>query len=209
MKKLACVLISLSFVLVSGCQAFRMAFLGEEPPLPVYQPNDNCRLVGFKPGLEPDGFNGVKWETDVSTLQGLKLLGKDPSHGGIEFYSREKDSFRLGNGKIRSVQYGFWKEKFYTGVVKTEAPEDFNALKEAVFAKFGAGAKPFINREEYLWVGKETVMCLRYDDFLKSGIYYVRSDSMAKKMMQNRASTLNEESAARLARLLLVLRASL
>jgi hypothetical protein len=186
-----------------------MAFLGEEPPLPVYVPNENCKLVGFGPGLEPDGFNGIKWETNVSTVQGLKLRGKDPSHGGIEFYSREKDAFRLGNCKNFTVQYGFWKEKFYTGVVTTETSEDFNALKEAVFAKFGAGAKPFINREEYLWVGKETVMCLRYDDFRNCGVYYVRSDSMAKKMTQNRSATLNQESATRLARLLLVLRASL
>ncbi len=190
MKKLMGVLISLSFVLVTGCSQFRSAFLGEECPLPVYLPNENCKVVGFKPGLEPDGFNGIKWETNVSTLGGMKLFQKDRSHGGIDFYFKEKDPFKLGDGRLHTVQYGFWRGRFYTGVVTAEGPAGFKALKEGVFGKFGEGAKPFRNREEYLWIGKDTVMSLRYDDFIKTGIYYIRSDSMAKKMGQDRARQL-------------------
>ncbi len=45
---------------------------------PVYTPNENCRLVSFKPGLEPRGFNGIKWETELSTLTGDEILQKRP-----------------------------------------------------------------------------------------------------------------------------------
>jgi len=64
----------------------------------------------------------------------------------------------------------------------TEQVSDWEASKQSVFEKFGVGAKPFINKEEYLWVGKEVTMALRYDEDSKKGTYYVRSHSMEKKM---------------------------
>ena len=180
MKRLLGMLILVSFVMVTGCSQFRN-FLGEEFP-PVYLPNENAKLVSFQPGQEPDGFNGIKWETDVSTLEGMIPYRQDLSHGGIDFYLKQKDTFKLGNGKLHTIQYGFWRGRFYTGMVTTEGLANFNALKEGVFSKFGAGAKPFRNKDEFLWVGKDAVMALRYDEFSKSGMFYIRSDLMAKKM---------------------------
>jgi hypothetical protein len=150
--------------MVMGCPQFNSNFLGEKIHIPVYLPNENCKLVGFKVGLEPDGFNGIKWETKLSTLEGMKHLRKNNSYRGIDFYQKERDAFKLGDGKLETVQYGFWREKFYTGMVMTQGLEHFNAVRNAVFAKFGEGAKPFRNKEEYLWIGKNAVMALRYDE---------------------------------------------
>jgi hypothetical protein len=148
----------------------------------AYSPNENCKLVTFKPGLEPEGINGIKWETKLSTLAGMKPHRKDASYGGVEFYVREGDTFKLGNGKLTPIQYGFWREKFYIGIVTTQNLADWNALKEAVFKQYGEGAKPFTNKEEYLWIGKKTVMALRYTDFLKEGIFYIKSDEITKQI---------------------------
>jgi hypothetical protein len=174
MKSLIGVLISFSLVTAMGCASYT--------PCPVYTPNENCRLVSFKPGLEPRGFNEINWETELSTLRAMKAYRKDPSHGGIHFYLRAGDGYRLKSGKVIPIQYGFWQEKFYIGVVMTEQVSDFEALKESVFDKFGVGAKPFINKEEYLWVGKNVTMALRYDEVSKKGTYYIRSHSMEKQM---------------------------
>ncbi len=152
---------------------------------PTYITNPNCKLVSFKPGHEPEGYNGIKWETALSTLDKMKHTRTDPTHGGIEFYVREGDLFPLENGKQKPVQYGFLREKFYVVVVNTKGPEEFNALKRSVFKKFGEGSKPFVNREEYLWVGKNVVMALKYDENTKFGDYYIRSELVAKKMAQN------------------------
>ncbi|MEW6376251.1 MAG: hypothetical protein AB1502_10750 [Thermodesulfobacteriota bacterium] len=173
MKRLIGILISFSLVVAIGCATHKNDF-------PVYLPNENCKLVSFKPGLEPEGFNGIKWETKLSTLEGMKHYRTDPSHGGIEFYLKERDAFKLGNGKLTTIQYGFWKEKFYVGMVTTQDLPNWNSLKEAVFDKFGEGGKPFRNKEEYLWVGKDAVMALRYNEISKEGFFYIRSDSMAK-----------------------------
>jgi hypothetical protein len=64
----------------------------------------------------------------------------------------------------------------------TEQASDWEALKESVFEKFGVGARPFTNQEEYLWIGKDATMALRYDELLRMGTYYIRSHSMEKQM---------------------------
>jgi len=174
MKKFVGIFISFALVTAMGCAG--------NTPIPRYTPNENCRLVGFKPGLEPRGFNGIKWETELSTLKEMKSYRKDLSHGGIYFYLKAGDGYKLKSGKLIPIQYGFWREKFYIGMVMTEQVSDFEALKESVFERFGVGAKPFTNKEEYLWIGKDVTMALRYDEHLRKGTYYIRSHSMEKQM---------------------------
>jgi hypothetical protein len=178
MKKLMIILCAFFLSAVLGCAT-------SKTDCPVYVTNPNCKPVSFKAGSEPEGYNGIKWEANLSTLEKMKYSRTDPTHGGIKFYVKEGDTFKLENGKHKPVQYGFWREKFYVAVVSTKGPEEFSALKDAVFKKYGAGAKPFTNREEYLWVGKNVVMALNYDDNSKFGEYYIRSELMAKKMAQN------------------------
>jgi len=174
MKRFIGILISLSVVTIIGCAG--------NTGIQSYTPNENCKLVSFKPSLEPAGFNGINWETQLSTLKEMKLYRKESSHGGINFYLRASDGYRLKSGKLIPIQYGFWREKFYVGMVITEQVSDWDALKESVFEKYGVGAKPFSNQEEYLWIGKDVTMALRYDENLKKGTYYIRSHSMEKQM---------------------------
>ena len=148
----------------------------------TFLPDENAELVSFKPGLEPDGFAGIKWETEISTLPGMMYYRNDPSHGGITFYVREGEPFKLGKGKVRLIQYGFWKGKFYVGMVTTQGLSNWDALKAAVFDQCGKGARPFINKEEYLWVGENSIGALRYDETSKAGTFYIRSESLKKKM---------------------------
>jgi len=180
MNRLTGILISFSLVMAVGCTQTRYFTSSDTSYIPVYSPNENCKLVGFKPGLEPAGFNGVKWETELSTLGEMKLYGKD--YGNVNFYLRPGDAYKLRNGKPVPIYYGFWRNKFYAGVVKTEGVSDWEALKESVFEKYGVGAKPFSNQEEYLWIGKDVTMSLRYDAYAKTGLYYMRSHTMQKQM---------------------------
>jgi hypothetical protein len=168
--------------MVLGCSQFLSNFSGKECGIPIYTPDENCKLVSFKRGSEPEGFNGVKWETELSTLNEMKPYRKDPSHGGIDFYLRTGDGLKLKNGKLIPIQYGFWRGKFYVGLVITEQASDWGALKEDVFEKFGVGAKPFCNHEEYLWIGENATMSLRYDQSKRIGTYYIRSHTMEKQM---------------------------
>jgi hypothetical protein len=181
MKGPTCILISFCFAMTLGCSSVLVGDTTSGDKVSVYIPNEGARLVSFYGG-DPEGFDGIKWETKLSTLERMKHYRTDPSHGGIEFYLKEGEGFRLGNGKLAPIQYGFLKEKFYVGMVTTEGTTDWNALKEVVFNKFGVGAKAFMNREEYLWIGRNAVMALRYDEISKNGLLYIRCDSMRNRM---------------------------
>jgi hypothetical protein len=188
MKKLIGFLISFCLAITVGCSGELFNnFSFWKSDVPVYLPDENSKLVRFEPGSEPEGFNGIKWEAKLSSLEGLKHYRTDSSYGGIEFYLKEGDTFKLGNGKLIPVEYGFWRGKFYVGMVITKGLPDWNALKEAVFNQFGEGAKSFRNKEWYLWLGENAVMALRYSETSDIGIFYIRSDSMAKQMEEYRA----------------------
>lgn len=150
---------------------------------PFLLPDDNARVVTFRPGSEPYGLGGIKWETDISTLQGMEHYRTDPSHGGIDFYVRKGEALRIGGEIFLSVQYGFWSGKFYVGMITAKGRANWDALKRAIFKHYGEGAKPFINREEYLWIGENVIMALRYDEGSKDGVFYIRSDSMTRQMV--------------------------
>ncbi len=149
--------------------------------LPVYVPNEGARIVRFRQGAEPQGFNGILWGTELSSLQGMRFHRTDPSYGGIDFYVRKGETLLLGS-RVRTVQYGFWRDRFYAGMAAVDGLPQWKAFKEAVFKTFGEGAKPFRNREEYLWVGRDAVMALQYDETLEEGVYYIRSDAMSRKI---------------------------
>ena len=175
MKKSTVILIGLAILLALGCEH-------AVPPPTVYIPDKTCKPVGFVSGSEPTGFNAVTWRTELLTLRDMDYIRTDPSHDGIMFYTKKGDGFRLRDGRVLPVQYGFWKGKFYVGMVMTQGLSDWEALKMTVFDKYGRGAKPFINTEEYLWYGEDATMALRYDAMTKTGMYYIRSGAMEKQM---------------------------
>jgi hypothetical protein len=116
----------------------------------------------------------------------IKLSIKMNSLQSRKEINYEGDGFQLKNGKSIPVQYGFWNEKFYVGIGTTESLFDWSALKEVVFSKYGKGAKPFRNKKEYLWTGKNALMALRHDETSQEGLFYIRSESMTKEMDSSR-----------------------
>ena len=68
----------------------------------------------FKPGKEPDGFSGIKWGTDISTLPDMEYVSTDPSYGEIQIYKKKKDG-RQKKGQKRGFNR-FAKQTFYDKV---------------------------------------------------------------------------------------------
>ena len=91
----------------------------------------------FKPGSEPDGFRGIKWETDISTLPDMKYFKTDPSFGGMKGYIRKGDKLQIGAAKLKRIEYDFWHGKFLGVLISTKGHTNWYSLKDAVFEKFG------------------------------------------------------------------------
>jgi hypothetical protein len=175
MKKLLVILAVFSIALAVGCAS-------QKDAVRVYVPNENCKIVRFKAGAEPAGCHGIKWGADLSRLEGMVLQRKDPSHGGVDFYSRTSERFTCRNEKTLPIQLGFWKGKFYVWMVSTKGEAEWSALRDTVFNQFGEGAKPFSNKEEYLWIGANATMGLQFDEISKTGTYYLRSTTLEKQL---------------------------
>ncbi len=175
-KRIVIVLLIGLLVALIGCAtetAYQLPYL-----------NENAKLTGFQSGVEPYGFGGIKWETELSNLKGLTYYRTDVSHGGIDFYYTKGERLNIGGEIFEKVQYGFWNGKFYVGMIKTDGLARWNVLKKAVLTHYGEGAKPFKNREEYLWSGETVIMALRYDEEEKRGLFYIRSESLREKMVR-------------------------
>jgi hypothetical protein len=146
-------------------------------------PAENTERVTFQPGSEPYGLGGIPWGMNISSLRGLEHYRTDKSYGGIEFYLRKGEALRIGGETFQKVQYGFLGGRFYVGMIKTDGTERWIALKKAIFKHYGEGARTFKNREEYLWTGEEVIMALRYDEDMKMGLFYIRSESIRNQII--------------------------
>jgi len=118
-----------------------------------------CRNNSFKHGAEPDGFRGIKWGTDISTIKNMEYIkSKDTLLGEVEdIYKQSGDELIIGDAKIESIEYSFWNNKFFEVNIFVIGYENCEALRHSVFEKFGevskikAGTK--ILSDTYEWAG--------------------------------------------------------
>ena len=134
-------------------------------------------LNNFKPGSEPDGFRGIKWGTDISTLKDMILKEEDPK-GLLKLYKRKGDVLEIGGAKLKSVTYSFWQGKLIDVLIQTE---EFNGedLKNVCFEKFGKGAKMRRYSEDYQWDGKIAFIILSIST--DKGALLIQSQEMARQ----------------------------
>ena len=109
---------------------------------------------------EPDGFRGIKWGAedkaplDLSPLQGQK--------GSESFYEMKGELLQVGKAEIESIKYGFYKNKFYKGIIEFKSAESFKKLKEKLEEEYGTGKQPFAGTEKYLWDWPNVGISLEY-----------------------------------------------
>jgi len=148
----------------------------------------------FKPGSEPDGFRGIKWGQDISTIEGLVLVVTDLSHSGIDVYAREGDELKIGAAELDGIYYGFWQDKVCNVQIYINGDVNFERVKAVVFEKFGEGYQSNEYIEEYHWRGDETWMVLRYNEFSEEGMLLMVS-SQISTLQQAREEEQTKEGA--------------
>ncbi len=135
----------------------------------------------FKPGSEPDGFRGIKWGQDISTIEGLVLVVTDLSHSGIDVYAREGDELKIGAAELDGIYYGFWQDKVCNVQIYINGDVNFERVKAVVFEKFGEGFQSNEYTESYTWLGEKVSMLLDYNESSEEGLFCMWSQEMAKQ----------------------------
>ena len=120
----------------------------------------------FKPGSEPDGFRGIMWGTDISTLKGMELIKDD---GPEKYYRKKDDNMTIGASQLSEITYGFKDGKFENLIIHTKGYVNYGHLKDACFEKYGKGVKTETG-ESFAWVGNKTWVKLKYEKGKDEGV---------------------------------------
>ena len=129
-----------------------------------------------KPHSEPDGFRGIRWGTEISTLKDMEKVEQDKSsNSDLVWYTRRGDTSALGEAKLENIFYSFWMGNFESVWIDFKGEENFEGLKKELFGQFGKAhesegsmkrmgkrAEPERAGEFYAWWGKNTELWLSY-----------------------------------------------
>ena len=134
-----------------------------------------------KPRSDPDGFRGIRWGTEISTLKDLEKVEQDKSSDSdLVWYTRKGDILAIGEAKLENIFYSFWMGNFEGVWIDFKGEENFEALKKELFEQFGKALESDgsmkkmgkrVGRERppteragtfYAWWGKNTEMWLSY-----------------------------------------------
>jgi len=140
---------------------------------------------GFRPNSEPDGFAGIKWETEFSEVKSDMVESRsvaDPTQPDAKtkiYYTKKGDNLKMGEAQLDKFEYGFWKGKFSDVQITATGPENFNHLKKFLFEKYGTVDKPL--QGLYPWNGSVTRIALRYDEPTKTSLLTISSTKLTFK----------------------------
>ena len=100
-----------------------------------------------------DGFRGLKWGTEFSTVES-EMEYKQTSKDGINYYRKLGDEMKIGKAELIELVYGFRENKFCSVLIAVKGQSNFEWLRDTTFERFG----PPTNRERenlenvYLWL---------------------------------------------------------
>jgi len=147
-----------------------------------------------KPRSEPDGFRGIRWGTEISTLKDMEKAEQDrSSNSDLVWYTRKGETLAIGKAKLERIFYSFWMGNFESVWVDFKGDENFETLKKELFEQSGKVLESeelmkkayertwrgpsTIERADFFygWWGKNTEMSLSYSKDRHMGTLYINS----------------------------------
>jgi hypothetical protein len=142
----------------------------------------------FKSGSEPDGFRDIKWQTDIATLDPLHTMDIIEIMGPFTYYKKKKEDLQLVTVKLDDITYEFWNGKFSGVMIKVRGDNQFQILKEYVFARFGPGQRSKVleqlNAQDFYYNGIKTRMYLKFSDIDRTGELNMYSIALLSKQQK-------------------------
>ena len=152
----------------------------------------------FKPGSEPDGFRGIKWQTDIATLDPLHTMEPIEILGPFIYYKKNKEDLHLVTVKLDDIIYEFWNGKFSGVIIRVRGNNQFQVLKDYVFARFGPGQRSKVleqmDVQDFYYNGIKTRMYLKFSDIDHTGELSLYSIAMLSQQQKLDTMYLREKA---------------
>ncbi|MGD2126470.1 MAG: hypothetical protein PVG99_10340 [Desulfobacteraceae bacterium] len=134
---------------------------------------------------EPSHFRGIKWGINVNDIPGLKFL---VGYEEAKSYQRRNDKMRMGDAKIDSVSYIFYKDKFCSVYIGFRGRLNFQKIKEILIERHGEPHRPNETMETYIWRGDVVDIAFRYKEEIskKGSLIYWFKPIMQEKILDEK-----------------------
>lgn len=128
--------------------------------------------VSVQAGTDPnrwDGFRGLKWGTNIKDMNDPNMTFTG-NRNEIRFYIRSHDKLSIGDANLETINYDFYKDRFFMLGIRAKGHTNFTALKDAVFAYYGPGKQLDEFKKEWTWLpalgnsDKDVRMELKYNE---------------------------------------------
>jgi hypothetical protein len=129
-----------------------------------------------------DGFRDLAWGSELSDIAGMVKTETDTGLTGVVEFVRPDDVLRIGEAKLKSIIYSFWQDQLYTVTIWTQNKSNYNALRRAVFERFGEGSQGNASIERYIWSDRLTDRMLEYIKETEYGLLWMRSRDLDRKL---------------------------
>jgi len=115
---------------------------------------------GSPAASQPDDFRGIKWGAEVSSVSGLNQIADE---GNLALYEKSGDLLQMDEVRLEQVVYGFYKNRFYMGMVYFPAA-GFKRIEEMLTRQLGQPAKPDNTPSKLIWDGDSVSVLLSVGD---------------------------------------------
>ncbi len=129
-----------------------------------------------------DGFRDLPWGSELSDIEGMAKTDTDTGLTGVVGYVRPNDVLRIGEAELTNIIYSFWHDQLYTVTIWAQNYSNYEALRSAVFERFGEGSRRDESIERYIWFDKLTDRMLEYVKEGEHGMLWMRSRDLDRKL---------------------------
>jgi hypothetical protein len=154
-----------------------------------------CASAEFKPGSEPDGFRGIKWGTDIATLddmQKIKTIFDKYSGLKITKYKKKNDILKLSGSSLEvsldEILYIFFDNRFFGVDLMITGLDTAVVLKHICFERFGPGKKDDrlqkVNVDLYTWEGSKTELICGINRRENNGFIEMTSNKISDERLE-------------------------
>ncbi len=138
--------------------------------------------------LHKEGLGDLKWGDRVANVADLEIKQTDSGLKEVLEYVRPQDALKLGDAKLTSVVYAFWRDQLYTVTIWTRGQANYHSLRNAAFAQFGNGTRIDRSGEAYLWSDGPSDVMLEYSKEDQHGMLWMRCKELDRKFKLSQLS---------------------
>jgi hypothetical protein len=86
---------------------------------------------------EPNGFRGLEWGSELSSLKDIELVENDMSRKFVKVYRIRNDELIIGDAKLEYIDYIAWKGKLSEVIILAKGNVNVENLRAACIKQFG------------------------------------------------------------------------